>query len=92
MDRTERFYRIDQMIQDRTVVPIQSFLDELDISRTTFKRDLEYMKNRLNAPIEYDRTTMGTATRNMWRPAHGFSCQTYGSTPLRFTHYSSCSS
>ncbi|NJD18735.1 MAG: YafY family transcriptional regulator [Gemmatimonadetes bacterium] len=59
MDRTERFYRIDQMIQDRTVVPRQSFLDELEISPATFKRDIEYMKTRLHAPIEYDRDNGG---------------------------------
>ncbi|MBL0143814.1 MAG: YafY family transcriptional regulator [Betaproteobacteria bacterium] len=59
MERLERFYRIDQMIQERTVVPIQSFLDELEISRATFKRDLDYMKDRFNAPIEYDRDNNG---------------------------------
>jgi predicted DNA-binding transcriptional regulator YafY len=59
MDRTERFYRIDQMIKDQTVVPIQTFLDDLGVSRATFKRDLEYMKERLYAPIEYDRDNKG---------------------------------
>ncbi|MCW5593395.1 MAG: YafY family transcriptional regulator [Burkholderiales bacterium] len=59
MDRTERFYRIDQMIQERTVVPLQSFLDELEVSRATFKRDLDYMRERFNAPIEYDRDNNG---------------------------------
>jgi predicted DNA-binding transcriptional regulator YafY len=59
MDRTERFYRMDQMIRDRTVVPLQSFLDDLGVSRATFKRDLEYMKSRLHAPIEYDRDNNG---------------------------------
>ena len=59
MDRTERFYRMEQMIRDRTVVPLQSFLDELDISRATFKRDLDYMRDRFNAPIEYDRDNNG---------------------------------
>ena len=59
MDRTERFYRMDQMIRERSVVPLQSFLDELDISRATFKRDLDYMRDRFNAPIEYDRDNNG---------------------------------
>ena len=59
MDRTERFYRMEQMIRDRTVVPLQSFLDELGISRATFKRDLDYMRDRFNAPIEYDRDNNG---------------------------------
>lgn len=59
MDRTERFYRMDQMLRDRTVVPLQSFLDELGVSRATFKRDLDYMRDRFNAPIEYDRDNNG---------------------------------
>lgn len=59
MDRTERFYRMDQMLRDRTVVPLQSFLEELGVSRATFKRDLDYMRDRFNAPIEYDRDNNG---------------------------------
>ncbi len=59
MDRTERFYRMDQMLRERTVVPIRSFMEELGVSRATFKRDLDYMKDRLHAPIEYDRDNGG---------------------------------
>ncbi len=59
MDRTERFYKIDQLLQQRKVVPITEFLDELQISPATFKRDMEYMKDRLHAPIEWDRDTRG---------------------------------
>ena len=32
MDRTERFYKIDQMLNDRKVVPLKDFLEELGIS------------------------------------------------------------
>ncbi|HNQ76889.1 MAG TPA: DeoR family transcriptional regulator, partial [Pseudothauera hydrothermalis] len=46
MNRTERFYRIDQMLAERRVVPLESFLEALEISRATFKRDLEYMRER----------------------------------------------
>ena len=59
MDRTERFYRIDQLLNEYAVVPIDTFLMELGVSRATFKRDLEYLKDRLNAPIEWDRDTGG---------------------------------
>ena len=55
MDRTERFYKIDQMLQSRGRVKVREFLDELGISLATFKRDLEYMRSRLNAPIVWDR-------------------------------------
>jgi predicted DNA-binding transcriptional regulator YafY len=36
-------------------VPIEDFLDELEISKATFKRDLEFLRSRSNADIEYDR-------------------------------------
>lgn len=47
MNRTERFYKIDQMLHEWHVVPIDVFLEELDVSRATFKRDMEYLRNRL---------------------------------------------
>ncbi len=59
MDRTERFYKIDQLLNDQTVVSLTTFLDNLGISHATFKRDLEYMRERLNAPIEWDREVGG---------------------------------
>ncbi len=59
MDRTERFYKIDQMISDRKVVPFDDFLDELEVSRATLKRDFQYLRDRLNAPIIWDRDAGG---------------------------------
>lgn len=59
MNRTERFYKIDQMLHERRVVPIEVFLEELDVSRATFKRDMEYLRDRLHAPIVWDRNAGG---------------------------------
>lgn len=59
MDRTERFYKIDRMLNDRRVVPIGDFLNALEVSLATFKRDLEYMRDRFNAPIVWDRALRG---------------------------------
>ena len=59
MDRTERFYRIDQLLNDRKVVPFSTLVEKLEVSRATIKRDLEYMRNRLNAPIVWDRDEGG---------------------------------
>ena len=59
MDRTERFYKIHQLLAARAAVRISEFLDALGVSRATFKRDLEYMRGRLNAPIEWDRERRG---------------------------------
>jgi len=59
MDRTERFYRIQQLLHQHRSVPVERFLRELEISLATFKRDLEYMRSRLNIPIQWDREIGG---------------------------------
>ena len=59
MNRLERFYKIDQLLQDRRVVPRQVFLDELEVSAATFKRDLEYLRDRFQAPVIWDREQNG---------------------------------
>lgn len=55
MSDVERLHKIKYMIQARQYVPLQDFLDELEISKATFKRDLEYLRSRMNAAIVYDR-------------------------------------
>jgi predicted DNA-binding transcriptional regulator YafY len=65
MNRTERFYKIDQMLHERRVVPIEVFLEEQDVSRATFKRDIEYMRDRLHAPIVWDRDAGGYHFENV---------------------------
>jgi predicted DNA-binding transcriptional regulator YafY len=59
MNRTERFYKIDRMLHERHVAPLEAFLEELEVSRATFKRDIEYMRERLHAPIVWDREAGG---------------------------------
>ena len=59
MDRTERFYRIEMMIRNRRPgaghVSFAELMEELGVSRATLKRDLEYLRSRMDAPIVYDR-------------------------------------
>jgi predicted DNA-binding transcriptional regulator YafY len=59
MDRTERFYKIDRLLRGRSAVPMRRFIEELEVSRSTIKRDLEYLRDRLNAPIVWDRESQG---------------------------------
>jgi predicted DNA-binding transcriptional regulator YafY len=59
MNRTERFYRICQLLEGRRAVSRQELLDDLGISPATFKRDLEYLRDRLHAPIAWDRKARG---------------------------------
>ena len=59
MGDVERLHRIKYMIQARQCVPVKDFLSELEISLATFKRDLEYLRSRMNANIIYDRSMGG---------------------------------
>ena len=59
MSNNERIYRIDQLLNDRKIVSFQELLDRLEVSPATLKRDLAYMRDRLNAPIVYDKELNG---------------------------------
>jgi predicted DNA-binding transcriptional regulator YafY len=59
LDRTERFYKIDQLLKSRRMVPLSVFITELGVSRSTVKRDIEYLRDRLLAPIVWDRSARG---------------------------------
>ena len=59
MDRLERFYRIQKLLRSRKLVSTQDFVDDLEVSRATFKRDLEYLRDRFQAPIVFDRELRG---------------------------------
>jgi predicted DNA-binding transcriptional regulator YafY len=59
VERTERFYKIEMLIRNRGCVAFAALLDELGVSRATLKRDLEYLRDRMSAPIVYDRYANG---------------------------------
>ena len=59
MNRTERLYKIDRLLTQHRYVAVSRFLEELEISPATFKRDIEFMRSRLHAPIVWDREHNG---------------------------------
>ncbi len=59
MDRTERFYRIEGLIRSRGSVSFKDLLDALEVSPATLKRDLQYLRDRMDAPIVYDAGSNG---------------------------------
>ena len=59
MSPLERYYKIDQLLKDRQVVSFATFKEVLGMSRAAVRRDLEYMRSRYNAPIEYVREMNG---------------------------------
>ena len=59
MDRTERFYKIELLLKSRGCVSFAALQAELDVSPATLKRDLQYLRDRLSAPIVYDAFSNG---------------------------------
>lgn len=59
MSINERIYQIDQLLNGRTSVSFQELKERLEVSQATLKRDLAYMRDRLNAPIIFDRELGG---------------------------------
>jgi predicted DNA-binding transcriptional regulator YafY len=64
MDRFERFYRIDRLLLQRKLVTMREFLDDLEVSHATLKRDLEYLRDRFHAPIEWNPELRGYEYRS----------------------------
>lgn len=59
MSNVERLYLIDQLLAERRFVTRSELEERLGVSWATLKRDLAYMKDRLNAPIIFDRDLGG---------------------------------
>jgi predicted DNA-binding transcriptional regulator YafY len=57
MSQTRRLYQICAMLNEATPPTRADFLRRLDVSPATFKRDLTYLRDQLNAPIVYDSFT-----------------------------------
>ena len=67
MDRTERFYKIEMLIRSRECVSFAALREALEVSPATLKRDLQYLRERMDAPIEYDAMANGYRFGQQWR-------------------------
>lgn len=67
MDRTERFYKIELLIRGEGCVSFAALREALEVSPATLKRDLAYLRGRLDAPIEYDAGANGYRFSPQWR-------------------------
>jgi len=67
MDRTERFYKIELLIRTRGCVSFAELKEALEVSPATLKRDLQYLRDRMGAPIEYDAGGNGYRFGQEWR-------------------------
>ncbi len=59
MAKTDRLYKIELLVRQRGSIPFADLLGALEVSPATLKRDLEYLRDQLGAPIEYDRDSNG---------------------------------
>lgn len=59
MNQTERYYRIDRLINERGLISVPELMRALEVSKATLKRDLAHLRERLNAPIVFDRDAGG---------------------------------
>jgi predicted DNA-binding transcriptional regulator YafY len=59
MSGMERIYQIDQILSARHSVTRKELQERLSVSWATLKRDIAYMRDRLNAPLIFDRNLGG---------------------------------
>ena len=58
MNRAERIYRIHALLRERPR-SLARLMEDLEASRATVVRDIGYMRDFMDAPIDYDRDTNG---------------------------------
>lgn len=59
MSQTERILYLDRMMRANGKVTVQQAADYYEVSTRQIKRDIEYMRERFQAPIEYSRAIHG---------------------------------
>jgi predicted DNA-binding transcriptional regulator YafY len=59
MSINERVYLIDHLLNERRSISFQDLLTRLEVSPATLKRDIAHMRDRLNAPVVFDKELGG---------------------------------
>ncbi|MBI3148096.1 MAG: YafY family transcriptional regulator [Betaproteobacteria bacterium] len=57
MSRADRFHQLYQLLANGSGVTRERMMRQLEVSLATLKRDLRDLRDRYNAPVEYDRET-----------------------------------
>ena len=57
--QAERLVALDQQLRNNKYPNCTSFAEEWEISTKTAQRDIDFLKDRMGAPIEYDATNRG---------------------------------
>jgi predicted DNA-binding transcriptional regulator YafY len=59
MSQMERIYKLDRLFRRKKAPSRREILDTFEISLAQFKRDLDYMRYRLGAPVDFDTVAGG---------------------------------
>lgn len=59
MSMNDRIYKIDQLLAERRFVTIPELMNTLEVSKPTLNRDLALMRDRMKAPIVFDKELGG---------------------------------
>ncbi len=54
MSKTERLVKLQRLLEQKGAVSAQHLMEKLEISRATFRRDLDYLRDRLGVPVIWD--------------------------------------
>lgn len=60
----ERISKVVRIIRKRGAAPMALLVNELEVSQASVKRDLEFLRDRLGCPLEWDRTKRGWIIRD----------------------------
>lgn len=52
--KPDRLYTLKLLIEQRECVPMKDIIEHLEISRATAKRDIEFLRDRMGVPVEWD--------------------------------------
>lgn len=61
MSQIERIYGIHRLLRKGRKPSLQTLMEKFEASKATIKRDLDYMRDRLGAPVLYERAAGGYA-------------------------------
>ena len=60
----ERITKIVRLIRRHGAVTMTTFLEVLEVSQASVKRDLDFLRDRLGCPLEWDRSQRGWVIRD----------------------------
>ena len=64
MSQLTRIYRMRRMLTDGSAIRQTRFVEEFDVSKSTFKRDLSLLRDQIAVPIVWDRKLRGYRIEN----------------------------